>query len=237
MAPLATNVVVGGTGGVWVAPAATALPTTFAALPGTWKELGYVSEDGVTFGLSRDVEDVRGWQSSDPLRRLITAEPKTIGFELMEFGNPDSIRLAFRGGVVAVLTGVATYTPPAAGATDVRAMILQAVDGIYKFWFCFAAVELSGDVETQLQKGDAARLPLEFGVNAGGWKIMSDHPAWIAGAGGEMPTGATVAEVKGALPALSDAELDSVAGFDDRKGVQEAIEAERKRRAELAAAA
>ena len=230
MALQSENVVVAGTGSVYVAPEGTALPAALAALASPWVELGYVGEDGVAFGISRETEDVLAWQSNEPVRRLITAEPKTIGFELLEFGTPDTVKLALRGGTIAVATGVATLTPAAAGASDIRAMVVEAEDGDYTWRFCYAAVELSGDVEWSLLKSDATRLPLEFGVLAGGWKIVTDHPDWVAAPGGPMGETLTAEQLIGSVPGATDVELDVLAN-DERRTVSRAAKAEQERRA------
>jgi hypothetical protein len=172
----ASNVVVAGTGAVYVAPEATALPTDLEALPAAWINTGYISEDGATFTISREQEDIAAWQSQEPVRVLITSEPKVIAFELMEF-DEESLLLAFRGGTV-VAGPPAKYTPPDAGASDVRAMVVDGVDGAYTFRFIFPRASLQGDVEWSLVRSDAIRLPLEFQVLAAAtsWHILSDHP-------------------------------------------------------------
>lgn len=49
-------------GAVYVAPFGTALPTTaFASLNAAFKNLGYVSEDGLVNGVETDVEDINAW--------------------------------------------------------------------------------------------------------------------------------------------------------------------------------
>jgi hypothetical protein len=172
----AANVVVAGTGHVWVAPDGTTLPADLDPLDDPWTDIGYISEDGVTFTISRDQTDIAAWQSLEPVRVLITSEPKVIGFELMEF-DEDTLVLAFRGGTV-VAGPPAKYTPPDAGASDVRAMVVDGIDGAYTFRFVFPRVSLQGDVEWNLNRSDAVRFPLEFQVLASttSWYIMSDHP-------------------------------------------------------------
>jgi hypothetical protein len=179
-------VTVAGTGTVWVAPEGTPMPTDLAELTSPWLDLGYVSEDGVTFTLSRDSSDINAWQSSDPVRVLTTAEPKNVAFELLEF-DPDSILLALRGGTFST-TGVAPdtialYTPPGAGATDVRALTIDAIDGAEQWRFCIQRAQIQGDVAWQLVRSDAVRLPLEMGVlSAEPWgTILSNAADWVAG--------------------------------------------------------
>lgn len=183
----ATHVVVAGTGAVWVAPEGTALPAdATAALAAPFEDVGYVSEDGVTFNISRDQEDINAWQSVEPVRVLITTEPKTITFELLQF-DPITVMLALRGGTISGTAPSHKYVPPDAGASDVRTMVVDGIDGDEHYRFAFSRVQLQGDVEWNLRRTDAIRLPLEFGVlapTAGDppFIILTDSPDWTAGA-------------------------------------------------------
>lgn len=221
------NVVVAGTGAVYVAPEGTALPANLAALAAPWENLGYISDDGATVTLSRNQEEVTAWQSSDPIRVLVTSEPKKIEFELLEFGSPVAVELALRGGAIAVAAGIATYTPPAAGSSDVRAMVVEAEDDGATFRFCWSRVALDDDVSFQLQKSDAARLPLSFGVQSGGWTIVTDHPAFVA-AGMEGVTSAT--DLIASIGESTEQATLEVLARDRRKTVAAAATAELQRR-------
>lgn len=177
-----THVTVAGTGSVWVAPEGTAIPVDLATPPSPWLDAGYTSEDGVTISLSRDQEEINAWQAVDPVRVLVTSEPKTIAFELLEFDR-ESIVLAFRGGTwTGVDPGPFVYTPPIAGAQDVRAMLVDGVDGDASFRLVYPRVQLQGDVEFSLVRTDAVRLPLEFAVLAStpSWTIVGDLPGFTA---------------------------------------------------------
>ena len=77
----AADVVVAGTGTVWVAPEGTALPTDLDPLASPWTDVGYVSEDGVTFTIGRETEDILAWQAAEAIRVLTTSEPKTVAFD------------------------------------------------------------------------------------------------------------------------------------------------------------
>jgi hypothetical protein len=168
-----THVQVAGNGAVYVAPEGTALPADLAVPPAAWLNVGYVGEDGVQFTFSRDTEDINAWQSADPIRVLTTSEPKTIEFELLEFDRV-AIELAFRGGSWSGGPAPFVYTPPAAGASDVRAMLIDGIDGAEAWRFAFPRVQLSGDVTFALQRTDAVRLAMEFGVLASAtpWQLI-----------------------------------------------------------------
>jgi hypothetical protein len=210
----ADNIVVAGSGQVYVAPDGTALPASLAALAAPWVNLGYTSDDGATIGISRETEEILAWQTVEAVRTLITSEPKTISFELLQF-DTDTVALALRGGTFDDNAGVVTYTPAAAGVDDERAMVIDAVDGDYTFRFCFARVALTGDVEWQLLRTDATRLPLEFGVRDANppYTILSDHPEWVATATAGRPTGGAPAAVGPELvdESMSRAKLDAIA--------------------------
>lgn len=235
MAPNPANVVVGGTGAIFVAPEGTALPTTLAALAAPWIDLGYTSDEGATFNIGREQEEVNAWQSDEPVRVLVTAEPKSVAFELLEFGSVDAVELALRGASIVAAAGVATLTPPAAGSSDVRAMVIETEDEGYTWRFCYSRVALQGDVEWQLIKSDATRLPLEFGVQSGGWKILTDHPTWVAAALAGAPEDATAASIVESIGDMDDGALEQLAK-DERATVRKAAKAEQRTRAAAATA-
>jgi hypothetical protein len=195
-----THVTVAGTGAVYVAPEGTALPSGLAVPTTPWEDVGFVGEDGVSFTFSRDQEEINAWQSADPVRVLITNEPKTIEYELLEFDRT-SLLLAFRGGAFSG-TAPYVYTPPDPGVSDVRAMLIDGKDGAQTFRFAFPRVQLQGDLEFALLRTDAVRLTMEFGVLASStkWQIVSDLPGFSV-AGTMMAGGTTHAELDAAAEA------------------------------------
>jgi len=203
-----THVTVAGTGTVWVAPEGTSIPSDLAVPPSPWIDMGYTSDDGVTVTISRDQEDINAWQATDPVRVLVTAEPKTVEFELLEFDR-ESIVLAFRGGAwTGSDPGPYVYTPPAAGASDVRAMLIDAFDGSQQFRLVYPRVQLQGDVEFSLVRTDAVRLPLEFAVLAStpSWSIIGDLPGFGTATVLVASDSMTLAELQAAATSLG---LDS----------------------------
>lgn len=59
------------------APAGTALPTTAdAALPATWKEVGYVSQDGLTVSINATTEGIKDW-ANRIVRMVVTDSDET----------------------------------------------------------------------------------------------------------------------------------------------------------------
>jgi hypothetical protein len=84
--------------GLYIAPAGATganLPaslTTAWAAP--WEALGYVSEDGVTLAADVTSDAITPWQSTSPIRQVITGKAYTMAFTLWQT-NPRSLGLYF----------------------------------------------------------------------------------------------------------------------------------------------
>jgi hypothetical protein len=133
---------VAGSGGVYLAPLDSTFPDFGDDLEADpdFLNLGYITEDGATFTVSRESEDIYSWQSLDPVRTINKRIPKTVKFNLQQTSQL-TIALALGGGTWDT-TGttpdfVHTYTPPGVGDVDERAMIVQLVDGdlVYRWLF------------------------------------------------------------------------------------------------------
>ena len=92
MAGIATNVTAGKpntSGAVFTAPAGTTLPTSASAeLNSAFKDMGFVSEDGVTKSTSISTTTIKEWGGA-PV--LVTQDEKIVSvkLKLIEYLNPD----------------------------------------------------------------------------------------------------------------------------------------------------
>lgn len=162
MAVDANDVVVGANGAVYVAPAGTAVPTTpTAALNAAFIEVGYVSEEGVTFTGGVEQEDINAWQSFYPIRKLITARSAGVEFVMRQW-NENTVKLAFGGGTIKRNGAVTTYVPPTPTEFDVRALVVQWADGVNDYRLVIPRGQVTGEVSTQLVRNSAADLPVSF---------------------------------------------------------------------------
>lgn len=121
---------VGVSGSVYVAPTGTTAPTdATTALDAAFVDLGAINEDGLGLAPSRSIEKVRAWQSSKAVRTIITEDELSLSFALQQW-NEDSIALAFGGGTFSVANVTeAKFVPPAAGTVDERSFVFEWVDG------------------------------------------------------------------------------------------------------------
>lgn len=82
-------------GAVFCAPLGTALPTTAdSALPEAWKDLGYISEDGVTNSNSPSSETIKDWGGRVVLT-VSTEKPDTFTLKYIEAINPDVAKVVY----------------------------------------------------------------------------------------------------------------------------------------------
>jgi hypothetical protein len=177
-----TEVRVAGSGSAWIAPEDTAFPVDFTTAPASpWAELGYITEAGATFTVSRTTTDLNAWQGTK-LRVLTTAEPMTVEFALMQT-DPDTILAALGGGTITPGSGIATIEPPAFGDNNIVTLMVEFVDGTIHYRYQINRAQIQGDVVFKLMRSDAVNYPLTFGVleNVPKWTIVTDDPAIVAG--------------------------------------------------------
>lgn len=185
----ADEVVVAAEGTVYVAPVGTAAPADFsAAYSATWVNLGYCTEDGVSFAPNMDLKEVMAWQSTRPVRRAVISRTEEISFGLLQW-SATTLPVALGGGSVATSgTGATekhTYTPPDLGdEPDYRALSIAWTDGD-KDYRLFAPKALVTDLaEFSLTRTDESPLPLTFATMAEAgvapFTIDTNDPAFAA---------------------------------------------------------
>lgn len=157
-----TEIRVGANGSIHVAPVGTTLPTTpDAALAAPWVNLGYTTEDGVTFGRDPSFNDIKGWQSKRTLRKILESETMMASFELIQW-NKDTVALAFGGGeVTEPVSGTYRYDFPDPEDMDERAMIITWQDGTIDNRLVCPRVQVASAIEIQLTRTAETRLAVE----------------------------------------------------------------------------
>lgn len=183
------QIVVGANGSVRVAPLATADPADIAAAwPAGWVDLGYTSEDGVTFTDAKTLEAIPVWQLLYPARRVITERDATAAFVLRQFG-PDQVKLAFGGGDITEDGGPGTgnfrYTPPPPEDLDEQRLGIEWLDGDKTFRLIMPRGIVTENVETNIVRTAAQDLPITFGIvgqdGVDPWYLLTDDPAFDPG--------------------------------------------------------
>lgn len=162
-----SEVVVGGDGHVFVAPAGTAVPTDITALSAAYIDVGYISEDGVTFTGGAEIEDIPAWQSFYPVRKIITARSAAVEFVMRQW-NGENLKLAFGGGQVVTAAGKTFYRPPDPSEFDTRVMVVEWEDGAETYRLVVPRGLVSGETSTSVSRSSAADLPISFAITPSG---------------------------------------------------------------------
>lgn len=163
MANDASEIIVAANGSVYVAEVGTTAPASeSASLASGWKQLGFVTEDGVTFTDSKETEAVAAWQSFYPVRRIVTARDASVSFSLRQW-NSDTVTLAFGGGTITEPTsGHYKYVPPTPSDVDERALLIDWQDDTRKYRLIIPKGMVSEAVETNLTRSGSSILPITF---------------------------------------------------------------------------
>lgn len=178
------ELIVAGTGNLYVAPEGTPIPSHLSETPNAaFVDLGYSTEDGVKFTDGKTVNRIRPWQSFYPARVHVTAREGMFETTLMQW-NPDTMVAAFGGGgIIEPQPGEYRYEPPAPETLAVVALVIDLFDGTRSFRFCTSRAFVTSNVESSFTKSGPALLPITFEIlaaDAGGnpWTLDSDDPAW-----------------------------------------------------------
>lgn len=87
-------------GAIFIAPTGTTLPTdTETSLGAAFKDLGYVSSDGVTNGTNIESSDTKAW-GGDTVLTTITSKDDTFKFNLIETLRDDVLKFVYGSGNV-----------------------------------------------------------------------------------------------------------------------------------------
>jgi len=190
----AEQITVAAYGEIAVGPTDATMPTNAtAALPSGFVDLGYVTEDGVTFSATPTVEDIGAWQSATPVRRLVTTRELTVATSFQQW-NDDSFVVAFGGGKWTA-TGTSPnvsyrYDPPAdTEALAEHAVVITAKDGEKNYRWVIMRANVTEAVETNLIRTGAAVLPVTFSALAPegedvSWYFLSDDIGFAPPLGG-----------------------------------------------------
>ncbi len=84
----------GVSGGVYIAPSGTTLPTSVSAALTSFTSLGYVSEDGLTNSNSPESDTGKAW-GGDIVITYQTEKPDTFQFTLIEAKNEDVLKAVY----------------------------------------------------------------------------------------------------------------------------------------------
>jgi len=182
------EVVVGGSGQVYVASVGSTLPSTPSSSldPASWKGLGYHTEDGVSVANAPEITRHTAWQSKRPIRIDRQADTFSISFALLQW-DEDSLPLALGGGSITDLGGGAyKYSPPEPDdAVDERSLVVDVEDGANKLRFVVPRGIAVEGVDTQFARSSMSSLAITFEAlendNGDDWYLLTNLAGFAQG--------------------------------------------------------
>ena len=141
---------------VYLAPKGTVLPTGLDALATPFEEVGWISEDGVSSGLSTEVYKPKAFQGGKIVRSRVKSTEKNLKFTALE--TKILTLEAYYGGKITptVATGVATYTEPETAGVSEYVCIVDKFDGDIHTRKCYELISVGerGDIQSNGDSGD-----------------------------------------------------------------------------------
>ena len=153
MALTSSNVRVGVSGEISVAPTGTTAPTSAAGTLTGFVGLGYVSEDGLTETPDRSTTDIKAWQNGAVVRTTIDDAKISYKFTLIET-SVDTVEFAY-GATVTQSASEGTYTISAASTGGRKSFVFDIIDGANLKRIYIAEGELSERGDTVYANGEA----------------------------------------------------------------------------------
>jgi hypothetical protein len=148
MALDATKVRVGVTGGAYVAPLGTTLPTdATSALNGAFVELGYINENGVTETQNISTNKIKAWQNGDIVRTVQTQHDLEYKFTPLESNASVLAQVYPSGQITGAQRGNAEW-------------VFNVVDGVNKIRVVLPNAQITDIGDVNYVNGDAIDYPL-----------------------------------------------------------------------------
>jgi hypothetical protein len=156
MAFVSQDVRLAPTGTVKYAPEGTALPTDINdALNASFKDVGYITEDGVSLTPSEDWNDIRAWQSVVPVKKALQEATFELQFA-MEQVNVPTTELFFNSTWTSVAGGGSRLDLKSNPPQSIKALILDWEDDetdLYRL--VIPRAQLTDREAVQLQRSEA----------------------------------------------------------------------------------
>lgn len=184
------EIVVGANGSIYSALPGSPLPGSILEPLDTeagWVDLGYASEDGVTWTDGKSMTPIRAWQSFYDLRRIVESREGTASFALMQW-NPDTVKLAYGGGdFTEPAAGAYRYHPPAPSDLGETMLAIEWQDGDKDYRLVLPRGNVSDNVETNIVRTEAGMLPITYALlgsdDSDPWYFDTNDPAFAGSAG------------------------------------------------------
>lgn len=160
-----TEIVLGGTGQVYVGAVGATAPTTDSSSlsASAWHGLGYTTEDGVSAAQSPEIQRFGAWQTKQDIRRERGKESFSVSGVLLQW-NEDTLPFVFGGGSITDLGGGQyKFTPPtSSSALAEKSLVVDVVDGSNRVRIYIPRGTVVDGTDTQFNRSGLSTLSFSF---------------------------------------------------------------------------
>lgn len=166
-------------GAVFYAPKGTALPEDHSeALNAAFVPVGILSEDGVSEGISVDVNKIKGWPGGQTVRIANTGTEKTVSFTMLE-NSPLAAKLYY-GSDDPVVAGSGARVDIASAIGIVEgAFVIEKHDGDVIERRCIDVAQVSERGDSSATNEDAAGKEVTLDVTGDVDYIVTNAPSFV----------------------------------------------------------
>lgn len=181
-----TQVHLAPNGRIWIAASGTVLPTNVTTAMGTvspnYKELGYVSDAGVSVTPGYDTNGIKAWQTAVDVKTVLTGVSLNCKFSALQV-TQDATANYFFGGAWANSGGIGKLDFNSAPNLAERVLVIEwSDDASYAYRLCFGRGVLTDRDAMTLVRTEATAFGVTFEAldNSGSLgNLLSNNPALI----------------------------------------------------------
>lgn len=163
---------------VYVAPKGTTGPTDLAAPAVTYKDLGWISEDGTDINREMSSNDFTAWQGGTIVRSKKSGVKDTIKVTALE-ETATALGLYYPGATTATVTGISTITVPGGSRSNEKALVVDFIDDTVTKRYVIPRAEVTSVGTVSHKNTDMTMYEFTFTVY-GGFTIITNNPSLAA---------------------------------------------------------
>lgn len=152
----------GVSGAMAVAPVGTARPTGLAALSATWKDVGWISSDGLTNAIKENSNSYTPWGASTPARTIVTDSAETFSVTMWETNNR-TLEVYYKQAIGTLVEASGSYeVDTGAVAVEHFAVVFDIIDGSNHIRIFCPDVEVTNRSDVVYKPGDLIGYPVDI---------------------------------------------------------------------------
>lgn len=163
---------------VYVGTKGTTMPIDLAAPAVAFKDLGWLSEDGVDITRESSATDFTAWQGGTIVRSKVSGVKDTIKVVCLE-ETAIALGLYYPGSTSVTTTGTTKITVPGGASSNEKALVVDFKDDTVTKRYNIPRAEVTGVGTVSHKNTDMTMYEFTFTIY-GGFEIITNNPALVS---------------------------------------------------------